>query len=432
MRYFYIQIESLTVLLYTIFTRLYKLVLLLASPFNDKARKWINGRKGVFTYLEKSIQSSDKVIWMHCASLGEFEQGRPVLETLKIRYPSYKILLTFFSPSGYEVRKNYAGADWICYLPMDSAYTAKRFLTVTHPDLVIFVKYEFWFYYLKKLKYSNTPLILISALFRKDMSFFKWHGALSRKMLTRFNHLFVQNQSSKDLLIPFGLENKTTVAGDTRFDRVIQVKEQFSPIEAIAHFIGESKVLIAGSTWPEDEEFLQYAFQQINLTNKVDLKLIIAPHEINPAHLEKIEALFENNYCRLSTYNFSSNQQCHLLLIDNFGMLSKLYHYATITYVGGGLKKSGTHNTLEAAVHGKPVLYGPNYKKHTETVGLANAGGGFPFTSKEELTTRITQLLTDQNFCKNSGEQSMQFVYEHKGATEKILGYIQENRLLTN
>ncbi len=390
------------------------------------------GRKGIFKKLEQAIPAGEQIIWVHCASLGEFEQGRPVIEKLKKQYPKHRILLTFFSPSGYEVQKNYKTADWVFYLPMDGPRNAKRFLEIVHPSLVIFVKYEFWYYYLKKIKYRNIPLLLISALFRKDMSFFKWYGGLQRKMLSRFDHLFVQNIESKKLVDEIGLSEICSVSGDTRFDRVIEIAGKFEPIAAIEQFIGNNKTIVAGSTWPEDEEVLHKAFSMIN---DPSLKLIIAPHEINEKHLTDIESLFPSSvrFSKLETRN-PKPETC--LIIDNIGLLSRLYHYSYITYVGGGLRTMGVHNVLEAAVYNKPVLFGSFYHKYTEAVWLVKSGGGMPFYDEKRdgvmLKELIEALLSNEEEYNHSSKAAGDFVRSKKGATQKIIAYIQEKRLLTN
>ncbi len=392
----------------------------------------MQGRKNIFQKLEQAIPQSEKIIWMHCASLGEFEQGRPVIEKLKAQGTGHKILLTFFSPSGYEAQKNYKGADWVFYLPMDSPGNAKRFLEIVHPSLVIFVKYEFWYYYLKKIKYRNIPLLLISALFRKDMSFFKWYGKLQRKMLSRFDHLFVQNQESKKLVDEIGLAHICSVSGDTRFDRVIEIALSASAIPEIEKFIGDSKVIIAGSTWPEDEDVLQKVFSEIN---NPSLKLIIAPHEINEKHLNTIRELFPNSvlFSQLTTHN---SQLTTTLIIDNIGMLSRLYKYAYIAYIGGGLRTMGVHNVLEAAVYNKPVLFGPFYHKYTEAIGLVQAGGGLPFNDPKKdgvmLGELIEALLINEEEYNYRSAGAGNFVQSNNGATQKIIQFIQEKRLLTN
>jgi 3-deoxy-D-manno-octulosonic-acid transferase len=438
-----IKTETLGVFFYNIFLFLFRLGTHIASPFNAKARKWVRGRKNIFEKLQATIPPDEKIIWVHCASLGEFEQGRPVIERLKAvialrgtkqEATTYKILLTFFSPSGYEVRKNYDGADWVFYLPMDSARNARRFLEIVHPSLVIFVKYEFWYYYLKKIKYRNIPLLLISALFRKDMSFFKWYGGIQRKILSRFDHLFVQNKESKELIAGIGLDDICSVSGDTRFDRVIQIAAASQPLPLIEAFIGNSKAIIAGSTWPEDEEVLQQAF---NTINDPSLKLIIAPHEISDKHIADIQKLFPDciRYSELQTPD-SRLPTGNCLIIDNIGMLSRLYQYAYITYIGGGLKTNGVHNVLEAAVYDKIVLFGPYYQKYSEAVGLVQSGGALSFTDEKKdgvlLSQLISALLNDMEEYAYRSRAAGEFVRLHKGATEKIIDFIQEKRLLTS
>jgi 3-deoxy-D-manno-octulosonic-acid transferase len=426
----------LGVFFYNIFLALFKAGIHVASLFNEKAKKWVRGRKNILENLEKAIDGKGPVVWMHCASLGEFEQGRPVLEKLKAQFPNHKFLLTFFSPSGYEVQKNYKGADWVFYLPPDGARTAKRFIEIVNPSLIIFVKYEFWYYYLKKIKYRNIPLLMVSAIFRKEMSFFKWYGTLQRKMLSRFDHLFVQNQQSKDLMDKIGMGNITTVTGDTRFDRVIEIAEKFTPIPPVAQFLNGQKAIIAGSTWKEDEEILQKAFTTIN---DPSLKLIIAPHEINQTHLDEIKKLFPESilFSQLQTSNLPTGQAglkpptSNILIIDNIGMLSRLYHYAYITLVGGAFRKSGVHNVLEAAVYGKPVLYGPEYKKYAEAVDLIESKGGICVTSADECTNAILELLRNDEEYQLRAKKSLDYVWRNKGASDKIIGFIQEKRLLT-
>jgi len=419
----------LFVFLYNIFLILFRAGTHIASLFNPKAKKWVEGRKDIFINLEAAILPTDKVIWMHCASLGEFEQGRPVLEKLKQQYPSYKILLTFFSPSGYEVQKNYAGADWVFYLPMDSASNSRRFLEITHPSLVIFVKYEFWYYYLKKIKYRNIPLILVSAIFRKDMRSFKWMGGLQLKMLSRFEHIFLQNESSKEMLDELKASPNYSVAGDTRFDRVIEIAGKFQPIDAVEKFCNGKKAFVAGSTWPEDEAVLSKIADTLK---QQELKLIIAPHEINEEHLVEIEKLFPYSV-RYSQLTIHHSLLATCLIIDNIGMLSKLYHYGYICFIGGGFKPMGVHNVTEAAVYGKPVLMGPYISKYAEAVDLVNRGGGFVVNNDTECADRINELMNEQNnLYTQSSKEAYDFIRKNAGAADKVLHYIQENRLLTS
>lgn len=424
----------MSIFLYNIFLFFFRVATHLASWFNAKARKWVRGRKQIFEKLEQAIPPAEKIIWVHCASLGEFEQGKPIIEKLKAQGTGHKILLTFFSPSGYEAQKDYKGADWIFYLPPDGPGNARRFLKIVHPSLVIFVKYEFWYYYLKKISYRNIPLLLVSASFRKNMPFFKWYGGLQRKMLSRFDHLFVQNDQSKKMIDEIGLGGICTVSGDTRFDRVIEIAGQWKPIPGIEQFIGNSKTIIAGSTWPEDEAVLQKAFVSLN---DQSLKLIIAPHEINEKHLSSIKELFPKAilFSELKT----SNQQpasSNCLIIDNIGMLSRLYKYATITYVGGGLRTMGVHNVLEAAVYFKPVLFGDYFRKYTEAIQLVMSGGGLPFIDIKKdgamLSELMSALLANKEEYDHCANAAGNFVLSNKGATGRIIQFIQEKRLLTS
>ncbi len=440
---FFVKPCQLAVVLYNIFLFFFKAGIHVASLFNAKAKKWVAGRRSVFEKLENAISPGEKIIWFHCASLGEFEQGKPIIERLKAQGTGHKILLTFFSPSGYEAQKDYKGADWVYYLPIDGPVNAKKFLEIVHPSLVIFVKYEFWYYYLKKIKYRNIPLLLVSALFRKDMPFFKWYGGLQRKMLSRFNHLFVQDERSKKWISEIGLADICSVSGDTRFDRVIEIAGQWKPIPAIEQFIGDSKAIVAGSTWPEDEEVLQKAFASLH---DPSLKLIIAPHEISEKHLADLEKLFPNSirFSRLTTndYRFTTPDSLlptpHLplptcLLIDNIGMLSRLYKYAEITYIGGGLKSKGVHNMLEAAVYNKPVVTGPFYEKYAEAIELVKCRGGIVIKNETELASCFSDLLQNANGCYEiSSKAAGDYVKANAGATQKIIRFIQEKRLLTS
>jgi 3-deoxy-D-manno-octulosonic-acid transferase len=419
----------LNVFLYNIFLWLYGVAIHISSLFDPKAKKWVTGRRKIFQRLQSSIPAGQKTIWMHCASLGEFEQGRPVLEKLRGQYPNHKILLTFFSPSGYEVQKDYKGADWVFYLPMDGPVTAKRFLEIVHPSLVIFVKYEFWYYYLKKIKYRSIPLVLISALFRPDMSFFKWYGGLQRKILSRFDQLFVQNESSWQLLDKIGLGGISMVSGDTRFDRVVEIAATSRSLPVIEKFIGASKCLVAGSTWKNDEAMLKETIDYLYFN---EIKLIIAPHEVDTAHIKELQQSFPGSWLYSTLKANEGDHEANVLIIDNIGMLSTLYKYSWCCYVGGGLDRSGVHNVLEAAVYHKPVFFGPYYEKYREAIGLVASKGAFPVQDKNELIALLNQLLLNPAFYGETGEKAGQFVKNNTGAVEKIMNYIQEKRLLTN
>lgn len=461
---------------YNLFCRLYGLGIRLAALWNPKARLWVEGRKGLLEKLRAEVGSSreagvgrqgsggknreagvespdsrqktqdaelktqdsrlttpdSRLVWFHCASLGEFEQGRPVLEALRTQYPGIKILLTFFSPSGYEVRKSYSGADWVYYLPMDSRANARRFLDIVQPDLVIWIKYEYWYHYLTALKKRGIPTLLVSGIFRPDQPFFKWYGRLHKRMLKSFAHLFVQTPDSKELLAGIGFSHHVSVNGDTRFDRVADIVEKFTPIPAVEAFVGSHPTLVAGSTWPEDEEELDHY-----ANTHPDMRFIIAPHEIGEQHLKEIEKLFKHtirySVLQKKVPGTVSREQQHTntLIIDNIGMLSRLYKYATITYVGGGFGNDGVHNVLEAAVYYKPVVIGPVYEKYIEAAELVAQGGAFPINTALELEKQLDQLLSDGEAYKKACRQAGNYVHEKTGATKAVLQFIQEKRLLT-
>ncbi|MDL2245432.1 3-deoxy-D-manno-octulosonic acid transferase [Parabacteroides sp. OttesenSCG-928-J18] len=404
---------------YSLLIHLYSFLIELAAPFHKKARLMRLGQWKTNSILREKIDRNAKYIWFHAASLGEFEQGRPMMEKIKADYPQYKILLTFFSPSGYEVRKNYEGADVICYLPFDSPYKVKKFIHLANPAMAIFIKYEFWANYLHELRRNHIPTYIISAIFRPEQLFFKWYGRGYRKVLRYFDHLFVQDDQSLQLLQKYGITN-VTVAGDTRFDRVWDVYNRRREIPHVEQFVDQAKangqrILVAGSSWPQDEAiFIEY------FNNQPDIRLIIAPHEIHREHLMHIEALLKRSSIRLSD-GFARdkfNRDC--IIVDSFGMLSSIYRYADIAYIGGGFG-AGIHNTLEAAVYGIPVLFGPKYQKFKEARDLIAIGGAFSITKASEFDDRMNDLLTYNELREEAGKAAGQFVSEHTGGTQKIL-----------
>lgn len=410
---------------YNIFRVAYKTAISLAANWNPKARKWVYGRKNWQQELAANwnIEPGELVVWMHCASLGEFEQGRPIIENIKTQNPKSKILLTFFSPSGYEIRKNYNGADHVMYLPMDSAANAKDFLNLVQPKLAIFVKYEFWHYYLTEQKKRKIETILVSGIFRPSQPFFQSWGGFHRNMLQCFSQLFVQNAASKELLDGIGLSDKTTVAGDTRFDRVITAADEWKPIEMIDVFCETEPVLVAGSTWAEDETILAQWMKENHR-----YKLVIAPHEIKAENINRLKELFANavTFSELTTHH-SPLTTHRVLIIDNIGYLSRLYKYATVCYVGGGFNKSGHHNILEAAVYGKPVITGPNFEKFKESADLKKLGGSFPINNAAKLKEVMLQMD-----IATAGTIAGTYIKENAGATTTILQWLQEKRLFTN
>lgn len=418
----------LALFFYNLFLFFFQLGSRIWALFNKKAALWVRGRLFIFSKLKDAFeQEKAPVIWFHCASLGEFEQGRPVMESLREKYPDHKILVTFFSPSGYEVRKNYTGADYIFYLPMDGMINAQRFISIVKPKLAVFIKYELWYYYTKVMHDRQIPLILISAIFLKQHAYFKWYGEVQRKTLSKFAHVFVQDLLSKKLADKLQLPVSFTVAGDTRFDRVIKIASQYKRIDVLTQWAGESRLLVAGSTWADDERVLA---ELLPLLQQQHIKLVIAPHEINESHLGQIEKQFEGQTIRFS--QLPGSMQGEVLIIDNIGMLSSLYHYAHISYIGGGYNPTGIHNCLEAAVYAKPVVFGPRYQRYAEAKGLVKAGGAFSFKNAGELRTILNKLMQNKVAYQAAATAAGEFVIVHQGATDKIVDYIQENRLLTN
>ena len=407
---------------------LYHLAIRIAALWNPKAKLWVEGRRQVFTNLSvRPAGDTAKRIWMHCASLGEFEQGRPLLEALRSAYPDAYILLTFFSPSGYEIRKQYPLASQVSYLPMDGAIRSKRFVRQVQPDLAIFIKYEFWYHYLQALKSQSVPTLLVSAIFRPSQPFFRPWGGFWRKMLQCYAAIFVQDQRSAELLSGIGLADRTRVSGDTRFDRVLDVSRDGSPLPLIEAFCGSATVIVAGSTWPEDEEVLAH-FARSNPS----IRFIIAPHEIDEAHLAEIEKRYPASirFSRLPETGLPSTDPHHVLLMDNMGMLSRLYRFAQVTYVGGGFGGAGIHNILEAAVYGKPVIFGPVHQKSREALELQARGGAFSIQSAVEFEDLAESLLGDSTALDRAGRAAADYVQEQAGATGVIMQWIQENRLL--
>jgi 3-deoxy-D-manno-octulosonic-acid transferase len=404
--------------IYNIGILCYGLAISIASLFNEKAKKWKSGRKDIFSKLQKTFSGvKEPIAWFHCSSLGEFEQGRPVIEAFRQQKPNYKILLTFFSPSGYEIRKNYPGADFIFYLPLDTPSNAKRFVQIVKPKFSVFVKYEFWFNYLQELHKANIPVYLISAKFRADQYFFKGYASWFRTQLKEYKKIFVQDKDSEKLLKNEGIEN-VIVAGDTRFDRVITIARQAKPDKIVQSFKGNSKLWVCGSTWPEDEELIHYTFDKLKVAGE-DLKLLLVPHEIGEANINRLLNNFPNS-ARYSTSNETGVAQFDTLVVDKIGLLSSLYQYGDIAYVGGGFS-SGIHNLLEAAVYGIPVLFGPKHQKFNEASELIKCKGGGHVHSAVELLKAVSHLIHDDALRKNYGEHAKDYVIGAKGATDMIL-----------
>ncbi len=406
-------------LLYNFAMLIYQSFIWLASKFNNKkASLFLSGRKNVFALLEQKRLPGERYVWFHAASLGEFEQGRPIIENLKQTHPEYKIILTFFSPSGYEVRKNYNGADIICYLPMDMSWNVKRFLDIVQPDCAIFIKYEFWMNYLLELKKRQIKTYIVSAIFRESQMFFRWYGGYYRSILNSFTHLFVQNDQSVRLLHSIGLDNVTKV-GDTRFDRVADIASNAKDLPVVQLFKRDKKVLVAGSSWPNDEEILLSYFNQNN-----DVKLIIAPHEIHEEHLQSIISKLQRPYVRYTQATTENVSDADCLIIDCFGLLSSVYRYGEVAYIGGGFGV-GIHNILEAAVYGIPVIFGPNYKKFQEAVDLIELGGAFSISDYTGFSRLMSDLLVDNSsLYASSAAISNDYSQRNRGATVKVLDII--------
>ncbi|MBS1774390.1 MAG: 3-deoxy-D-manno-octulosonic acid transferase [Bacteroidetes bacterium] len=392
----------------------------IAALFNSKIKLGVQGRQGIFDKIANAVSgNTEKRIWIHASSLGEFEQGRPIIEALKKEHPEYKIVLTFFSPSGYEIRKNYELADYVFYLPMDGVLNAKRFIKLINPSLAIFVKYEFWYHYLNQLKKNNIPTILISATFRSSQIFFQPYGGLFRKMLRCFNYLFVQEDASVKLLEKIGLTNGVIVSGDTRYDRVAEIAKQAKEFPLIQQYKDKHKLLIAGSTWPGDERVLKECLSSM----PDDWKLVLAPHEIDNKHINQLKELFRNDVVCYS--ELPEKHTAHrVVLIDNIGMLSSLYRYGELAYIGGGFDKGGIHNILEPAIFGLPVFFGPTYQKFVEANQMVAHQYAFPVNNAAELKGWFEQLMSDSHRLQTIQNAIKSYMQQQTGATVKIMRII--------
>lgn len=419
-------------MLYNIIMYIYQAGIAIYSHFNEKVKKMWIGERAAFGVLQKQVEPNAKYVWFHAASLGEFEQGRPLIEKIKKEYPNYKILLTFFSPSGYEVRKNYEQADIVTYLPIDTVANAQRFLRIVRPVMAFFIKYEFWYNYLHILRHRNIPVYSVSSIFRPNQIFFRPYGRQYAAVLKCFSHFFVQNDLSKSLLAKIGINN-VTVVGDTRFDRVLQIKDNSKKLPLVDKFIGNQdvklangvtnslhRVFVAGSSWLPDEEILIKYFNEHN-----DWKLIIAPHIIADTHLRQILQLLKGKKVVLYTEATETNvADADVLVINCFGLLSSIYHYGDVAYVGGGFG-AGIHNVLEAAVWGIPVVFGPNNKRFAEAQGLLASGGGFEIDNYEKFALIMDRFCSDKVFLQNSGNAAGSFVKQLSGATNKVFSDIK-------
>lgn len=402
--------------IYNIGIHLYAYAIRVVSLVNTKAKLWVKGRKHSFESLASHCKPNDKIIWFHCASLGEFEQGRTLIELIKKNKPDYKILLSFFSPSGYEIRKNYPMADLVCYLPHDTPHNVKRFFSIVHPEYIFFIKYEFWFNYIQEAYKRNIPLYYVSAIFREKQWLFSFYAKWYRKQLSKASYFFTQNETSKLLLNRIGI-HQCEVYGDTRFDTVAALSKQSDPI--IERFSANKPLMIAGSTWLEDEKILS------KVIHSYDYKWIIVPHEIGDKHLTQMRELFAKFACLFYTKITSDTDitDSKVLIIDKIGILRYLYHYASMAYIGGGFGK-GIHNTLEAATYGLPVIFGPNYKRFQEACDLIDRQAAFSIQEAKDLNLILHKLLHDNTFYKEASKEAKDYVNTRKGSSEKIFSFV--------
>lgn len=402
-------------ILYKIGIRVYFFLVVIASPFNEKARRWLKGRRGMWRRIKSVNGCSRDVYWFHCSSLGEFEQGRPLIEKLRQQKPDIFILLTFFSPSGYELRKNYSGADLVTYLPLDTRFNAWRFINLVKPSAAYFIKYEFWYYFLRTMKKKNIPVFLVSAKFRSDQAFFMWWGRWYRKFLRYFAHFFVQDKQSLDLLNKLNLNN-VSITGDTRFDRVFEISRLSKEYPGVELFKQNKKVLIAGSTWDKDEEIL------IRYINNSDdsLKFILAPHEINAKKIYRLISEIEAPVVKFTDEDKSHFPESKVMIIDTIGHLSAIYKYGEVAYIGGGFG-NGIHNILEAATYYLPVIFGPNYHKFNEAVELVEKKAAFPISTYEALNQKLDEIFNHPGELKECSDRAGNYVRSKLGATDQIL-----------
>jgi 3-deoxy-D-manno-octulosonic-acid transferase len=411
--------DNLVNYIYNIFAHITWFHLKIVALFHPKIKLFVKGRKETFSALKHRIQKEDNVIWVHVASLGEFEQGLPVIEKIKSEFPSYKILITFFSPSGYEVKKNTTVADVVVYLPIDTKGNAKRFISNVNPKLVVFVKYEIWPNYLKVLEEHEIPAFLISAVFRKDQLFFKWYGGIMRKALGTFTHFFVQDEKSVELLKGIDFLN-VTISGDTRFDRVSEILKRNNELPFMEQFKGTTPCFVAGSTWPEDEEIM---LTYINETER-SIKFVLAPHNIKPEHILSLKKSISKKTVLFSEMAKNDLSQFDVLIVDTIGLLTKIYSYANIAYVGGAFG-TGLHNTLEPAVFGVPIIIGPDYQGFNEAEALVRQKGIITVNNKDTFHEKMSNLLDNPEYVSNTGKINFDFVHKNKGASIQIMEHIR-------
>ncbi|WP_336126780.1 3-deoxy-D-manno-octulosonic acid transferase [Mesoflavibacter sp. CH_XMU1422-2] len=408
-------------IIYNILIYLTSLVLKVIALFNQKIKLGVKGRANTFDILKNEIKKGDKTLWFHCASLGEYEQGLPIFDILRKDYPKHKIVLTFFSPSGYEIRKNAPFADVVVYLPLDTKSNAKQFIKLVNPELTVFVKYEIWPNYLNEIKKKGLRAVLISAVFRKDQSFFKWYGTQTKEALFAFEHIFTQNEESKNLLESIGYEN-ATVSGDTRFDRVLNQLQIDNTLDFIETFKQDKLCIVIGSSWPEDEAILVPYINQC----KHDVKFIIAPHNIKAKQIEGLKNSIKKDTVLFSNKENSNLKNANVFIVDTIGILSKIYSYADIAYVGGAMGKTGLHNILEPAVFGVPIIIGANYKKFPEAQEMIDNGNVFSVNGYSSLKNKLDLLIENKIFRKETSKKSFNFVKEKEGTIIQIIGFLRK------
>jgi len=410
--------------LYNIIILFADFLLKIAAPFSSKLKLFVDGRKRSLSTLESKIKADDRTIWFHAASLGEYEQGLPVMEALKVKHQNHKIVLTFFSPSGYEVRKNNPIADVTIYLPMDTKKNVRQFLKVAHPELIFFIKYEYWPNYLNEIRKLRIPTYLISGIFRENQLFFKWYGRFYRKALDSFDHFFVQNSESKELLLQLGKSN-VSVSGDTRFDRVAEIVEKDNTLDFISEFKDDTLTIVVGSSWPKDENLI---IDFINLSQQ-KVKFIIAPHNINPEQIGRLKNSIQKKSILFSEKEGAFLSEMNVFIIDTIGILTKIYSYADIAYVGGGFGNPGVHNLLEPATFGVPVIIGPNFSHFPEANALVNLEGCISISNEAELNEAFSNLIQNEAIRREKGHICSTFVEMNKGATNQIIQYLSNDRI---
>lgn len=410
-------------IIYNLSISLYSAAVRLAAHFNPKAKLFTEGRENWVEKIKLKIKKTDKVIWIHCSSLGEFEQGRPVIEKIKIQYPEFKIAVSFFSPSGYEVRKDYKGADYIFYLPIDTVDNAKKLIETLHPEILILVKYEYWYNLLNQLEKSNIPVIVISAVIKENSLFLRNYGSWFRGIISGISHFFVQDEDSEKLLNQIGI-TEVTVSGDTRFDRVKEILNTTKKLDFVEKFRGNNQLIVVGSSWPDDEEILA---DYINQKLPQDWKVIFAPHNIDEKQIQQMISKINLKTIRYTQMNQDELSDARIMIVDTVGILTKIYASATISYVGGGFTKTGVHNTLEPAVYGVPLIFGPVYQNYFEAVDLINSKAAISYTDKNDFFLKMDELIHNRDLRTQRGKAGYDYIQHKPNATRLIIDWIQKN-----